>query len=309
MLLLYDLRRGGEYPEGVLALCGILRLARLEQCSQQLRPGHACARQYLFFSSADSRAFVPSSVCWRASSATASPTLARTDASVSLARQLSSLARMASRSAGLRVRKRSAVWPEGAFRGFDDCRRKMTAANVRVYKSVVSPCSAPCPRRWRGTYRRVLRQLNLLREAHQEHFGPLRNPFVVQLLLGGGSLHVVGRLEALQQAGQGRVHFGGQDRHGAGVCPGVCLGGVSGGRVGGGPVERWDVVHRQGTTTSRAGPRWNAVLAVLPEAYAPARERAESSASARVAVEIFAAWCFGGASRVRRALSKNVSRA
>jgi hypothetical protein len=77
--------------------------------------------------------FLPSSVCCRASSATASPTLLRTELSVSLARQCRSFARIASRSAGLRVRKRSAVWPEDAFRGLEDCRLKMTAANVRVY--------------------------------------------------------------------------------------------------------------------------------------------------------------------------------
>jgi hypothetical protein len=74
----------------------------------------------------------PSSVCWRASSATASPILPRTELSVSLARQESSLARIASRSGALRVRKRSTVPPEAAFRGFEDWRLKMTAANVRV---------------------------------------------------------------------------------------------------------------------------------------------------------------------------------
>jgi hypothetical protein len=79
---------------------------------------------------------LPSSVCCRASSATASPTLLRTELSVSLVRQPSSFARMASRSASLSVRKRSAVWPEADFRGFDDWRLKMTAANVRVYSRV-----------------------------------------------------------------------------------------------------------------------------------------------------------------------------
>jgi hypothetical protein len=80
-------------------------------------------------------AMLPSSVCWRASSATASPTLLRTELSVSLVRHPSSFARIASRSASLRVRKRSAVWPEADFRGFEDWRLKMTAANVRVYSS------------------------------------------------------------------------------------------------------------------------------------------------------------------------------
>ena len=43
MLLLDDLWCGGEYPERVLALCGILRLAGLEQGSQQFWPCNACA--------------------------------------------------------------------------------------------------------------------------------------------------------------------------------------------------------------------------------------------------------------------------
>ena len=87
---------------------------------------------------------VPSSVCWRASSATASPTLPLTEASASLARHCSSFARMASRSAGWRVRNRSAVWPEGVLRGLDDWRLKMTAAKVRVC------CSASAWRRGGG---------------------------------------------------------------------------------------------------------------------------------------------------------------
>jgi len=85
---------------------------------------------------------LPSSVCWRASSATASPTFVRTDVSVSLARHWRSFARMASRSAGLSVRNRSAVWPEAALRGFDDCRLKMTAAKVRVYNAACEPSAS-----------------------------------------------------------------------------------------------------------------------------------------------------------------------
>lgn len=42
MLLLYDLWRRGEDSKGVLALGWVLRLAGLEQGSQQLGPWHAC---------------------------------------------------------------------------------------------------------------------------------------------------------------------------------------------------------------------------------------------------------------------------
>ena len=131
MLLLNDLWCGGEYPEGSLTASRILGLAELEQSSQQLRPRDTCfalaAVVWLVRTE-----FVPSSVCWRASSATASPTLLRTELSGSLLRHWSSFARIASRSAGLRVKKRSAVWLEGVFRGLEDWRLKMTAANVRV---------------------------------------------------------------------------------------------------------------------------------------------------------------------------------
>lgn len=66
------------------------------------------------------------------------------------------------------------------------------------------------------TYGRLLCQLNLLRQAHQQDLWSLGNPFLVQLLLGRCALDIVGRLEALQQAGKGVVDFGRQDRHG--VC-------------------------------------------------------------------------------------------
>jgi hypothetical protein len=61
-----------------------------------------------------------SSVCCRASSATASPTLLLTDVSCSVARHSSNFARMAFRSASGRVKKRSCVSPERDFRGFED---------------------------------------------------------------------------------------------------------------------------------------------------------------------------------------------
>lgn len=55
-------------------------------------------------------------------------------------------------------------------------------------------------------YRGILGQLYLLRQAHQQDIGALEN-FLVQLLLRGGALHVVGRLEALQQACEGAVNI------------------------------------------------------------------------------------------------------
>jgi hypothetical protein len=73
-----------------------------------------------------------SSVCCRASSATASAILALTLATVSEAKHCSNLARIASRSAGCRVRNRSMAFPFSVLRGFEDWRRKMTAANDRV---------------------------------------------------------------------------------------------------------------------------------------------------------------------------------
>lgn len=42
MLLLYYLGRGGEYPESILALSRIWRLACLEECPEELRPSHGC---------------------------------------------------------------------------------------------------------------------------------------------------------------------------------------------------------------------------------------------------------------------------
>jgi hypothetical protein len=57
-------------------------------------------------------------------------------------------------------------------------------------------------------------QLNLLRQAHEQDLWPLGDPFLVQLVLCGGALDIVGRLEALQQGGQGSVYFGREDRHG-----------------------------------------------------------------------------------------------
>lgn len=77
---------------------------------------------------------VPSSVCCRASSATASPILLRTDVSCSLPRHCSMRERMASRSGWLSVRKASAVCPLALLHGFEDCRLKRTAANVRVWQ-------------------------------------------------------------------------------------------------------------------------------------------------------------------------------
>ena len=73
-----------------------------------------------------------SSVCCLASSATASAILALTVETVSEAKHCSNLARIASRSAGCRVRNRSTVFPCSVLRGFEDWRRKMTAANDRV---------------------------------------------------------------------------------------------------------------------------------------------------------------------------------
>jgi len=101
---------------------------------------------------------------------------------------------MASRSGALSVKNRSEVWPEAAFRGFEDWRLKMTAAKVRVYE-FISACQHLLGVNM--AYRSVLRQLNLLREAHQEHLGPLGHPFLVQLRLGSRSLDIVGRLQAL----------------------------------------------------------------------------------------------------------------
>jgi hypothetical protein len=131
MLLLDDLWCSREYPEGVLALGWVLRLTRLEEGAQKLWPCEAYSRQYAFWSLHPWESS-PSSVCCRANSATASPTLLRTELSVSLARQVSNFARIASRSGSPRVRKRSCVWPLAALRGFEDWRLKMTAANVRV---------------------------------------------------------------------------------------------------------------------------------------------------------------------------------
>ena len=65
----------------------------------------------------------------------------------------------------------------------------------------------------RAAYRRVLGQLYLLREAHEQDLWALRH-FVVELLLGAGALDIVGRLEALQQACEGAMDVFGEDRHG-----------------------------------------------------------------------------------------------
>jgi hypothetical protein len=56
-------------------------------------------------------------------------------------------------------------------------------------------------------------EFNLLGEAHQEHIGPLGDPFLVQLLLGRRALHIVRRLEALQKSRERRVDLGGKDGH------------------------------------------------------------------------------------------------
>jgi hypothetical protein len=61
-------------------------------------------------------------------------------------------------------------------------------------------------------YRRVLGQLYLLRQAHEQDIWALGD-FLVQLLLGGGALHIVGRLEALQEACEGAVDVFGENRH------------------------------------------------------------------------------------------------
>jgi hypothetical protein len=42
-----------------------------------------------------------------------------------------------------------------------------------------------------------LRQVNLFRQGEKEHFRLLGHPLIVQLLFWAGTLHVVGRLEAL----------------------------------------------------------------------------------------------------------------
>jgi hypothetical protein len=65
----------------------------------------------------------------------------------------------------------------------------------------------------RAAYRRVLGQLYLLREAHEQDIWALRH-FLVELLLGVGALHIVGRLEALQEACEGAVDVFGENRHG-----------------------------------------------------------------------------------------------
>lgn len=154
-----------------------------------------------------------SSVCCRASSATASAILALTVATVSEAKHCSNFARIASRSACCRVRNRSAVLPFSNLRGFEDWRRKMTAANDRVCERLRQNVrrvrnSGSC------TDRGILCQLYLLREAHQEHIGPLANPFPIELLLRGGALYVVWRLQALEQVGESRVNFRRKNRHG-----------------------------------------------------------------------------------------------
>lgn len=91
-----------------------------------------------------------------------------------------------------------------------------------------------------ASYRSVLCQLDLLGKPHQEDFGPLGNPFVVELLLCCRALDVVGRLEALQQGGQRRVDLGGEDRHVACRDGGVVFVGSSPGAC--------SLVHRQGPT-------------------------------------------------------------
>lgn len=69
---------------------------------------------------------------------------------------------------------------------------------------------------------RVRRKVNLLREAHQEHIWPLGEPFIVQLLLRRGPLHVVRRLETPQQVGEGGVDILRERRHAVGLCS-VCV--------------------------------------------------------------------------------------
>lgn len=72
-----------------------------------------------------------------------------------------------------------------------------------------------------GSYGRVWGEVDLLRQAHEQHVGPLGEPFVAQLLLGGGALDVVGRLQTAQQVCEGGVHILRERRHGADVCGGV----------------------------------------------------------------------------------------
>lgn len=66
-------------------------------------------------------------------------------------------------------------------------------------------------------YGRVWGKVDLLRQAHQEHVGPLGEPLVVQLLLGSRALHIVRRLQAAQQVGEGGVHVLRERRHAAEV--------------------------------------------------------------------------------------------
>ena len=69
---------------------------------------------------------------------------------------------------------------------------------------------------------RVRGEVNLLRKAHQQHIWPLGEPFIVQLLLGSRPLHIVWRLEAPQQVGQGCVYVLGEGGHAVGPCRRVC---------------------------------------------------------------------------------------
>lgn len=162
---------------------------------------------------------VPSSVCWRANSATASPILLRTDVSCSLPRHCSMRERMASRSGWLSVRKASAVCPLALLDGFEDCRLKRTAANVRVWQNSQL---GEWETQGQQAHGRVRGEVNLLRKAHQQHIWPLGEPFVVQLLLGSRPLHIVRGLEASKQIGQGCVYVLGEGRHAVGPWRRVC---------------------------------------------------------------------------------------
>lgn len=81
--------------------------------------------------------------------------------------------------------------------------RVWTAVSVELNRAV-----ARC-----RTHRGVRGEVNLLRQAHEEHVGPLGEPFLVQLLFGGGPLDIVGGLEAAQQVGEGGVNVLGKRGH------------------------------------------------------------------------------------------------
>jgi hypothetical protein len=161
---------------------------------------------------------------------------------------------------------------------------------------VVSLCTGPycilC------AHRSVLCQLDLLRKAHQEHVRPLGNPFLVQLLFSARSLHIVRRLEALQQSRKRGVHFGWENRHVG------CLQVVD---LGSGPGERLAGAQEQGirtvTLTMRRGSCASTVVTVTQEERmqiagplyrGSARCRLVYGAGGGCCVKL-TAQCFGGA--------------